>query len=83
MDANDGRARKTPRRWSTDTLAMLLAIDVLAFAAAAWLAVSAPEAFDSASALANAGRLMFADTQVSHERHQVVPDAQMFEHPAL
>ncbi|HYH43814.1 MAG TPA: hypothetical protein VD867_17730 [Burkholderiales bacterium] len=84
MSVKGGHDHRAPRRWSTDTLAMLLTIDVLAFAAAAWLALSVPEAFDSASAYANAAGRMFADNQSTfHQRHRLPPDASTVEPPTF
>ena len=47
------RRRRAPRRWFSDTLAMLVMIDVMAFTAAAWLVLQVPEGFESAASSAN------------------------------
>ena len=57
--ASKGR-RAVHRRWWSDSLAMLLTVDVMAFAAAAWLILAVPEAFDEAANGANLGAVALA-----------------------
>ena len=84
METHAEGRHQVPRRWSTDTLAMLVTIDVLAFAAAAWLALSVPEAFDSASTYANASGRMFADNPSTfRQRHRLPLDASAVEQPTF
>ena len=64
------------RRRVSGSLVVLVTIDVLAFAAAVWLALGMPEAFDAAASSANAGAALASGNPASHLRQRLNADLQ-------
>ena len=81
LDSRRGRGGE--RRRVSGSLLVLVTIDVLAFAAAVWLALGMPEAFDAAASSANSGAALASGKPGSHLGHPLKADAQEIAAPTF
>lgn len=83
VNLDSRRVRGSDRRGVSGSLLVLLTIDVLAFAAAVWLALGMPEAFDAAASSANSGAALASGNPASDLRHRLNADAQEIAPPTF
>ena len=81
LDSRCGRG--DDRRRVSGSLLALVTIDVLAFAAAVWLALGMPEAFDAAARSANAAAALASGDPASHLHHRLNADLREIDPPAF